>query len=723
MKTNRFDTRKALLAAALTLLAVPASAATITVTTLSDVVGVDGAVSLREAVQSLNDGASVNADVVPADLAYGVKDQVHFADGLAGDLHLNDEIAITRTLAIKSFAQTSAITIWGGPHKRLFHAAPDTDLSISKVTLAGGFVAGQPGEVAEGGAILAGGLTLTDCYVFGHVVYGASSYEDALGGEARGGAISAVAVTLERTRIESSAIVAGQGQAFAGPAYGGAVYAAEVHISDSVFGENGIVTYGQSPESDFDHLGGGLAIVGEQPSTIERSGFFGNLCETCIGGGLGAMAPLTITNTTFGFNQGRFGGGLAALGVTDAVHLTVSKNSANFAHGVWFRGFAGSTAQIRASIVAGNVPSGDGKVGDETVFHKMIVTSTGYNLFGFAPVVTYEEGLFTAHPTDQIETGTPALVDADWNGGFTPTFALGATSTALDAIPAGDCTLFEDGRGEERPKGAGCDSGAYEAEPSSAPAALAGLTYYDANANGSHDTGEAGISGWSIDYTGTGGTATTATGTNGLFRVEVTPGAYTVRERASASAAWVQTGARSYSVNAVSGDSSGLDFGNLCLGKGGANGPGFWTTKNGEKLLASDDLAMLVARNLRKADGSVFDPASTSQLKSWFNSVTGTNMAAVLSSQLASLALDVHNGSVSATRLIRAAGTHSANAAGFATVAAVMAEADAELGLHGSTPAGSPFRAYQETLKNALNAANSNTSFVQTSAASCPAPF
>ena len=50
---------------------------------------------------------------------------------------------------------------------------------------------------------------------------------------------------------------------------------------------------------------------------------------------------------------------------------------------------------------------------------------------------------------------------------------------------------------------------------------------------------------------------------------------------------------------------------------------------------------------------------------------------------------------------------------GFATVSAVMAEANAELGLHGLTPASSPYRAYQEALKNALGKASSNRTLVE----------
>ena len=42
-----------------------------------------------------------------------------------------------------------------------------------------------------------------------------------------------------------------------------------------------------------------------------------------------------------------------------------------------------------------------------------------------------------------------------------------------------------------------------------------------------------------------------------------------------------------------------------------------------------------------------------------------------------------------------------------------MAEANTELGLHGLTTDGSPYRSYQESLKNALDAANNNLNFVR----------
>src|SRR5712691_6387238 len=57
--------------------AADAPAATITVTGTGDTVAVDGMVTLREAITSINNGANVNADVVAVG-TYGVNDQIVF---------------------------------------------------------------------------------------------------------------------------------------------------------------------------------------------------------------------------------------------------------------------------------------------------------------------------------------------------------------------------------------------------------------------------------------------------------------------------------------------------------------------------------------------------------------------------------------------------------------------------------------------------------------------
>jgi hypothetical protein len=239
------------------------------------------------------------------------------------------------------------------------------------------------------------------------------------------------------------------------------------------------------------------------------------------------------------------------------------------------------------------------------------------------------------------------------------------------------------------------------------------LKFYDANANGVNDDGQP-ITGWkvriqdTIDYI----RYTPVT-------IIVDPDDYIVTEFYPVETNWMPTTANPVYITLAADDNKTVEFGNLCLGAGGGLTLGFWSNKNGQALFGNDDLALMVRLNLRNADGTTFDPASYAKFRTWLLSATATNMAYMLSAQLAAMELNVFNGKVKGDALIYAPGTKSANDLGFATVNAVMEEANAELGLHGLTLADSPDRAYQEALKNALDKANNNTTFVQPT----PCPF
>lgn len=267
---------------------------------------------------------------------------------------------------------------------------------------------------------------------------------------------------------------------------------------------------------------------------------------------------------------------------------------------------------------------------------------------------------------------------------------------------------------------------------------ISGMKYYDLNVNGQWDAGEPGIGSWIINYDAT----SLLTDIGGLFSVSLPVGIHTFAE-VPAAAPWIQTGNivdqsssllgtsivslinKAYTIDLASGDTvSGINFGNVCIGaNGGGLTLGFWSNKNGQALFGADDLALMVALNLRNAVGSNFDPANYSAFRSWLLSANAVNMAYMLSAQLAAMELNVNNGKVLGTALIYAPGTVSANPAGFATINAIMAEANAELGLHGLTLSGSPYRAYQEILKNALDQANNNLNFLQTDPSLCPFPI
>jgi len=266
-----------------------------------------------------------------------------------------------------------------------------------------------------------------------------------------------------------------------------------------------------------------------------------------------------------------------------------------------------------------------------------------------------------------------------------------------------------------------------------------GMKYYDANTNGQLDAGEAGLANWPINYGDGSTTSSVLTDADGEFAVTLDPGTYTFAER-QGGGTWVQTGNSvdqssgtgdvtlnadmTYEVALDAGESaSGLNFGNVCLGDGGGRTLGFWSNKNGQKLIGADDLALLAGLNLVKEDGTAFNPATKAQVSAWLLDASAKNMAYMLSAQLAAMALNVHNGLVDGGALVYAPGTTSANAAGFATVADLMAEANAELGLHPTAVSGDAWRAYQTALKDALDNANNNRTFVQADASTCAAPF
>jgi hypothetical protein len=240
--------------------------------------------------------------------------------------------------------------------------------------------------------------------------------------------------------------------------------------------------------------------------------------------------------------------------------------------------------------------------------------------------------------------------------------------------------------------------------------------FYDANANGAYDTGEVYLNGWKVNiHDGINWDRYTPVNTI------LDPDTYVVSEYAPLESNWMATLGGPFTVILNAGDDTTVTFGNLCVGAGGGLTLGFWSNRNGQALFGSDDLALMVSLNLRNASGANFDPANYAGFRTWILNATATNMAYMLSAQLAAMELNVLNGKVNGTALIYAPGATSANSLGFATVNAVMAEANTELGLHGNTVAAGATRTYQEALKNALDRANNNLNFVQGSA--CPFSF
>lgn len=144
----------------------------------------------------------------------------------------------------------------------------------------------------------------------------------------------------------------------------------------------------------------------------------------------------------------------------------------------------------------------------------------------------------------------------------------------------------------------------------------------------------------------------------------------------------------------------------------GGRTPGFWQGPNGQALLDAEDLAALRELHLVGSEGAPFDPASPGALVEWLKGGNARNMAYQLARHLAAATLNVRHGMVHGSALVLAPGSASGGSSGITTLGAVLAEADAAIALYPYAPSGTPFRSLLEALKNALDAANNNTSYL-----------
>ena len=250
--------------------------------------------------------------------------------------------------------------------------------------------------------------------------------------------------------------------------------------------------------------GGGIATTGTL--NLTNSTVWGNTADerdgSCcrgIGGGIYNAGTLTLTNTTVSGNkvfggwddpvlclfppcapylEGGEGGGIYSEGgVVSLVNSTVSGNTAqDWGGGV----FATGTLYVTSSTVSGNTaPWAGGIVGRDVLFTNSVVvgdctprwsgesatsfTSFGYNIESPGNTCGFDQTTDLFDVT-AAELNLGPLQD---NGRATETLALGEDSVAIDRIPAVDCVVDEDQRGQPRPEtdGTMCDVGSFERQP------------------------------------------------------------------------------------------------------------------------------------------------------------------------------------------------------------------------------------------------------------------
>jgi hypothetical protein len=257
--------------------------------------------------------------------------------------------------------------------------------------------------------------------------------------------------------------------------------------------------------------------------------------------------------------------------------------------------------------------------------------------------------------------------------------------------------------------------------------------FYDANFNGVQDDGEPNLAGW--EYCVVGNTDFSAL----RFTFDpprclvVDPDDYCVTEGTPTEGNWVHTTDTQFCFHLAADGEQDVTFGNVCLGQGGGLTLGFWSNKNGQKLETQTDFAGLTALCLRNANGGSVDftgtlTANKTALNTFLLGATATNMANMLSAQLAAMYLNVAHHTVNPAFgvdgnafVYEACLKDNGFPTGFVTINDLMAAANTELCAHPLTKDGSPYRAYQECLKDALDDANNNKNFVESSP--CPYSF
>jgi hypothetical protein len=370
--------------------------------------GDGGPGSLRAAIDAAN--TNPGADVIAFDP--GLNGTITLASALPP---LSDELTIDGPGA-------DLITVSGDELHQPFSVVDGATVTLSALTISSGH-----GEF--GGAISnEGNLTLLACELSGNTA------------DFSGGAVDNVGGLL----VAENCLFSGNTTGEFG--FGGAISndaGGTLSINASTFSNN---------SADFS--GGAIDNIGS--ADVFDSTLVGNTAD--FGGAIENAGDLTVRNSTLSGNTGESVGGAIDNFESNATveFSTLAENASTSGAGIENSG----TVTIKNSLVSSG-PMGDNcnnKAGG-TLNSLGSNFSTDSSCPGFT----------------QVTPGELDLGDLGDNGGPTQTHPLLAGSVAIDA--ATDCTrvdgstpVTEDQRGEARPQGSACDSGAFEASATSSGA-------------------------------------------------------------------------------------------------------------------------------------------------------------------------------------------------------------------------------------------------------------
>jgi hypothetical protein len=256
--------------------------------------------------------------------------------------------------------------------------------------------------------------------------------------------------------------------------------------------------------------------------------------------------------------------------------------------------------------------------------------------------------------------------------------------------------------------------------------------YYDKNANGFQDAGETSLTGWPFCIDPLDGgipalvTQLTANGGCATWSNLTTPGDYIVTEANANETNWHHSGGGTSMIMLASGGAETRTFGNYCTAPGGGLTMGFWSNKNGNKIITGNTsgngttllpavVTLLNSCQLVNANGTIHTFTNQySAFRTWLLGANATNMAYMLSAQLAALKLNVYNGNVDGFAFDLCSHNTVNNL--------ITAACDSMTGPGNQLVlAGNPSRPGQEMLKNCIDAINNNGDLVPVTP--CPYSF
>jgi len=184
-----------------------------------------------------------------------------------------------------------------------------------------------------------------------------------------------------------------------------------------------------------------------------------------------------------------------------------------------------------------------------------------------------------------------------------------------------------------------------DAGESDAP--ISGAKFYDTDTDGIWEKGEPGIEGWKVHLVGSTVDARAFTNGTGEFSFpDLDAGSYVASEVFPLMPpTWVPTTEMSFGTTVADHEIDVGDFGNVCLGAGGGHTHGYWSNKNGQQSMTTYGMASALAAlsdlNLVDGSGNGFNPTSYAVFRTWLPGAKATNMACILSAQLAAMKLNV----------------------------------------------------------------------------------